>query len=509
MASKVPPPSPSAPSEADEAAALALQPTKNAYKRFFGPDLYVRVTPASQRYPRGVRSIYGRWWLDESAGQGEAKLVEQSVSFGALGSLKDGKTLTLASAHEALLLIQADAAAHLDPRIERKRRKGAEGNRFAALVADWITWRARKAAAHRNDQVASMFERHVLPDLGKMRLESISNGDVLRVLHKIEASGAPSVAVECCAYIRAAFEYARTVDRFDSINPVSEDTLDHLENPEPVHHAAVQREDLPQFFADLNRHGWYDPMTPLGLRLMLHVFPRSATLRFMRWDWINWDAAVILVPENAEGLKQRTRHRRNYARAKQTPPKGPFRIPMSRQVVAILRALGADRHPEEWFVFPHRSKNEPVSSGTWLGALKDLGWDGALPEDHKDYRPNATVHGFRATFMTACVQEFGSEAEKLGKVERLDWMRGAQRQLDHVDADPVQAAYERDKLGGHRGLYLEQRRAIMQWWSDALEEAETGKKVAKPKNHKTKRGTGFRVFQKRRMKVERTRAVVR
>jgi len=48
--------------------------------------------------------------------------------------------------------------------------------------------------------------------------------------------------------------------------------------------------------------------------------------------------------------------------------------------------------------------------------------------------------------------------------------------LAHVDQNAIRGIY-------NRAEYLEQRRKMMQWWSDHIEEAATGKNAAKGKKH--------------------------
>src|SRR4051812_18905122 len=117
---------------ADEAEALALPPKQTPYKRFFGPNLCVRVTPRSPRFPRGHRVLYGRFWI----GSGK-KRKECRYHFGVLGSVVNGRTITLALGEAELPKIQADADHGDDPRVERRKIAAATGNRFAAAAADW------------------------------------------------------------------------------------------------------------------------------------------------------------------------------------------------------------------------------------------------------------------------------------------------------------------------------------------------------------------------------------
>jgi len=70
------------------------------------------------------------------------------------------------------------------------------------------------------------------------------------------------------------------------------------------------------------------------------------------------------------------------------------------------------------------------------------------------YHSRATVHGFRATFSTIA-NESGFDGDVIEKA------------LAHEERNRVRAAY-------HRSEYIEQRKELMQWWADLLQQLELG-----------------------------------
>lgn len=70
------------------------------------------------------------------------------------------------------------------------------------------------------------------------------------------------------------------------------------------------------------------------------------------------------------------------------------------------------------------------------------------------YHSQATVHGFRATF-SITANESGFDGDLIEKA------------LAHEERNRVRAAY-------HRSEYIEQRRKLMQWWADLLDQLESG-----------------------------------
>ena len=81
------------------------------------------------------------------------------------------------------------------------------------------------------------------------------------------------------------------------------------------------------------------------------------------------------------------------------------------------------------------------------------------------YRGKATVHGLRGLFSTS--------ANETGRF-RPDVI---ERQLAHAPRDKVRGAY-------NHAEYLEERRLLLQWWSDRLENFKTPADVINFQKHK-------------------------
>lgn len=118
-------------------------------------------------------------------------------------------------------------------------------------------------------------------------------------------------------------------------------------------------------------------------------------------------------------------------------------VPLSKQSIVLLKALEEQRINE--YIFVPGKQRKPMSDGTMLQAIYDLGFKG-----------RATIHGLRATFSTI--------ANDAG------WA-----------SDYIESALAH-KIGGVRGaynhsVYLEQRRELMQWYSDYLDGLRNGADV--------------------------------
>jgi integrase len=120
-------------------------------------------------------------------------------------------------------------------------------------------------------------------------------------------------------------------------------------------------------------------------------------------------------------------------------------VPLSKQAIQILKELkeltGSSR-----YVFPSgRSFARPMSNNAILAALRRMGYD----------KETMTGHGFRAMARTIL--------DEVLQV-RPDWI---EHQLAHAVRDPNGRAY-------NRTAHLEERRKMMQRWSDYLDTLKTG-----------------------------------
>ena len=156
---------------------------------------------------------------------------------------------------------------------------------------------------------------------------------------------------------------------------------------------------------------------------------RPSELRLATWQEIDWEESVWHIPA------ARTKLRR------------PHDVPLSTQVVAMLRDMAAltDSGPNS-FIFPAVGKfDRPLSENSLNQAYRRLGYD----------TKTVTAHGFRATFSTL--------ANESGK-----WQPDAiERALAHGASNAVRGIYS-------RGTYWDERVRMAQWWSDYLDTLKTG-----------------------------------
>lgn len=116
-------------------------------------------------------------------------------------------------------------------------------------------------------------------------------------------------------------------------------------------------------------------------------------------------------------------------------------VPLSKQTKAMFAELKELAGGNGW-VLPGVSGHKPISENTLIFGLYRAG-----------YHSRATVHGFRGTASTILNES------SLWRPDAIE------RQLAHVPANEVRSAY-------NSAMYLEERRKLMQWYSDRLDALE-------------------------------------
>lgn len=232
--------------------------------------------------------------------------------------------------------------------------------------------------------------------------------------------------------MRAVFRYGFATLRTER-NPA--DILrGALTVPKVKHHAAiVEPKKVGELLRAIEDYQGR-PETLHALRIAPHVFLRPGELRQAQRSEIDFADKVWRVPAERMKMKQ------------------PHAVPLSRQVLFILRDLRSLARTSE-YLFPalHTTKR-PLSGNSLNVALRRLGFE---PDE-------MTSHGFRAMASTL-LNESGL------------WHPDAmERALAHGKKDRVRAAY-------HRGAHWEERVRMAQWWSDYLDQLRVDGEVIKGK----------------------------
>ncbi len=328
-----------------------------------------------------------------------------------------------------------------NPRVHRKQKRTAvrlaDENTFEAVYRKWLKHRGLSLKEGRQTTLSILpriFDKDVLPALGKRSVYEIKRPDLLEVIAKIEKRKALSVAEKVRTWFNQLFRYALVIVPGLEQNPASDLDVVAMPLPPVNHNPFLRMAELPKLLQRLRSYRGRR-QTQLGLRLLLLTGVRTGELRQATPDQFDLDRGLwIIPPDVVKQLQLDMRKKRQ--QAKDIPP---YIVPLSIQAMEIVRHLLDEFKPAQRHLFRHDSDlKKRISENTLNGALKRMG-----------YQERLTGHGIRGTMSTA-LNEIGYP-----KV----WVDA---QLSHVDPNKVSATY-------NHAEHVEQRRRMMQDWADRLD----------------------------------------
>jgi integrase len=359
-----------------------------------------------------VQPSGGKWWRYKYRFAGKEKTL-------ALGAYPD---ISLSAARQRHSEARKMLAAGKDPGEAKKEAKRLvaikAGNNLEALAREWHQQHVHEWVGKYASNVLTRLENHMFPKLGSRPIADITPTEILDVLRVIEKSGALDTAQRIMQTCGQVFRYAVVTGRADR-NPVA-DLRGALKTPVVKHRAHLTADELPEFLKKLDDYDG-EVQTKLALKLLLLTFVRTMELRGAEWEEVSFAKAEWRIP--AERMKMKDQHI----------------VPLSRQALSLLRELH-EHTGHRQHLFPNQNRPASfMSENTMLYALYRMG-----------YHSRTTCHGFRATASTI-LNEHGFVPDVI------------ERQLAHCERNKVRAAY-------NHAQYLPERRTIMQWWADHLDE---------------------------------------
>ena len=391
----------------------------------------------------------GRAWRFDYAHDGKRKTLS-------LGTYPD---TNLVQARQKRNEARAFLAAGKDPSAERKaerkvvqhvalvEQRKADGqalpSSFREVFEEWHRTRSPGWSGSYGEKVKARIARYVLPWLGDMPIDGITEQTLVECLKRVQAGGVESrytrkgklpleaahATLQNCGQV---FKYGIATGQCKR-NPAAGMSI--ALTPFKVKHQAAAAEP-DEFEAVMVAIGGYTgtPLTRTALMLLAATFQRPGNVRAMRWADLDLDAGMWTIP--SADMKRRAQEKESGK---------PHLVPLCSEAVALLREL----HPltgHGEFCFPCLfTSKRPMSENTLNVALRRAGINAETQ----------TSHGFRSTARTLLVERLGVNSEIV------------EAQLAHAKSGPLGAAYDRSQ-------YLEQRGEMMAMWGKMVFDCARG-----------------------------------
>ena len=309
-----------------------------------------------------------------------------------------------------------------DARIKRDSIKSekflpsSETRIFTEAVSEWLAVRMADKTPRYVQTIKFRLGKYVFPYIGDMEMPRIKPADILAVCRRVERMNKPETATRLRIIIGQIFRFAMAASWCDSDPTVA--LRGALQTYRSKHYSTIVE---PEKIAALMRAIINYPYAAMRCALLfsIYTFARPGEIRHAEWAEIKGDTWDI----PAEKMKMKRRHI----------------VPLSKQVQKVLKEL-RPLTGKSIYLFPNpRNDGRCMSENGVRVALRSLGFE----------KEEITPHGFRAMFSTIANEQ--------------GWNRDViERQLAHVEQNQVRGAY-------NHAEYLDERRRMMQWWSDYLD----------------------------------------
>lgn len=329
------------------------------------------------------------------------------------------------SADKARILL-AQGINPMEVRREKKRSSNPLDRAFSVVAMKW--WEQQRESW--STESANRVKRWITEDtkeIGSIDIDGIDAGHITDLMLSIEAKGTPKKAPNVLSVINRVYGYA-LAHRLTRSNPAQGLPLKDILKPfvKTQHRAAIiTPNDLVSLITDIDTHNSGSFCTVEALKLIPRLFLRPKEVRFLQWDYIDFDEKLIRIP--AEDMKRGREHL----------------VPLARQVIEQLHHVKSITGYSK-YVFPNdRDSSKPISKNVMTNRLRSLGYSADV----------MSAHGFRSTASTLLHEQgWGHDV--------------IETQLAHLIGTATSRAY-------NRSIYLGERKKMMQNWADYLEELKT------------------------------------
>ena len=329
-------------------------------------------------------------------------------------------SLSLSGARRKTDELREQIANGLDPQLEKQENELS----FKQVASLWLKTQEKRGLATFKKSIKARVENHLLPRLAQRKIKELRRNELVELIKNLELKDKRGDGYETKS---KTFGILKNILKFVSIEGLIDDYTSPLadlefsdffkDKHEVKHHRFItDTTQLQSFLTAIN--SYKNELIKSALKFGIYTALRSANVRNLRWEWLDFSKKLITIPANEMKMKK------------------PFMLPMSSQVEAILKSM--DKTCE--LVFSHNEK--PMSDSTLNKAIKILGFGKA-----QDF------HGLRGLFSTT-LNELSTTHKLSSEIIELC--------LAHEQKDTVRSAY-------NHALRLDEKRELMQFWADYID----------------------------------------
>ena len=314
-------------------------------------------------------------------------------------------------------------------KIQRKVKDELKNKRFSFYVNEWLEKQVLAKTTY--SDLKQRIDKNLTPYLDGKYVNEYTTADLLGIMLRMSNRGAKETAIRLANILRRVFNEILILDII-KINPAQglaellpkpdrriDNNFGHITEETDLRNLLKQI-DCPTVKQDF--------AVTQALKLMPLIFLRPYNIRFLKWEYINFDDRIINIP--AAELKNNK----------------PLDVPLAYQAIEILEDMKAVTGDKEYVFVTSRGKDTPLSENPTTRAIQRL----INPVTGKPFGSGfMTSHGFRHTASTM-LNELNYHSDII------------ELQLAHTNKDRIRATY-------NKAQWMEKRINMMQSWADYLD----------------------------------------
>lgn len=343
-------------------------------------------------------------------------------------------TITLAEARELRNSALKLLAKNIDPQENKKilemERLSEQQNTFKKIANMWFNEfeSKRDITVKTKTRKWNSLQNHVFPAIGQLPINSISALQFIEAVKHLSDKKHLDMLDRVIRVINQIMVYAKT------LGLIKENTAKNItkmfNSPKSTHFATITPQELPEFMIELNK-AEMTQQTKYLIEFQLLTMTRSNEAARCEWSEIDFENKLWTIPE--EKMKNKKMHI----------------IPLSKQAINILKNMERlKRRDDARYVFS--SLKSP-----YLSHMSIESANSGIKHRVKGFKGRLVAHGMRS-IASCAMNDCGFD------------YRAIEIALSHIDSNKIAGAYN------HKALLLNQRKKMMQWWANVIDEAKTG-----------------------------------
>jgi integrase len=324
--------------------------------------------------------------------------------------------------------------------IKELKRVGNDLNdkRFSHYAKQWFD--KQNLAETTSGDLWQRINKNLTPYLDKKKVNEFTTADLLKIMLIMTNRGAKETANRMANVLRRIYNEILILGIVET-NP-AQGLAELLAKPDhrlKENFGHITSENDVRMLLKLidNPTARQDFAVTQALKFMPLVFLRPRNIRFLKWEYIDFESNLISLP--ASELKTNK----------------PLYVPLTHQAITILKEIQPLTGNGEYvFVSGHSRNGQPLSENSTTQALRRF----INPNTGEKFGTGfMTSHGFRHMASTM-LNELGYAPDVI------------ELQLAHINKDRIRATYNKAQL-------WDKRVTMMQAWADYLDGLKSGSNV--------------------------------